>query len=203
MDRKVILVGGFHEIIELCEDNDVEIVGIIDNNIVEDTYWGYPVIGTDGNANILFEKYKDVPVLITPDIPYIRNKLYNYYTRKVGFKVASLISKDAYISRSAEIGEGTIIQRGVNVSSNIIIGKMVKINANVNIMHDCILDNYVTVAPNSVLLGKVTIGTSTYIGANSTLLPMVTIGENVIVGAGAVVTKPVCSNITVKGNPAK
>lgn len=203
MDKKVILVGGFHEIIELCEDNSIEILGIIDNNIIEDTYWGYPILGTDSDASVLLEKYKNIPVLITPDIPHIRCKLYNYYKKNIGFKVASLISRDAYLSRSAKIGEGTIIQRGVNISSNTIIGKMVKINTNVNVMHDCILDDFVTVAPNSVLLGKVKIETSTYIGANSTLLPMVTVGENAIVGAGAVVAKPVRSNITVKGNPAK
>lgn len=204
MDKKVVLVGGFHEIIELCEDNDIEILGIIDNNIVEDTYWGYPIIGTDNDASILFEKeYKNIPVLITPDIPHIRYQLYNYYKIKIGCKVASLISKDTYISRSVKIGEGTIIQRGVNISSNIIIGKMVKINTNVNMMHDCLLDDYVTVAPNSVLLGKVKIGAFTYIGANSTLLPMMVVGENVIIGAGSVVTKPVQSNITIKGNPAK
>ena len=172
MDNKVILVGGFHEIIELCEDNDIEIAGIIDNYLTNDTYWGYPIIGTDDKAKVLFETYKNVPVLITPDVPHVRYKLYHYY-KSIGFQVASLISRDASISRSAIIGEGTIIQRGANLSSNIKIGQMVKVNTNANIMHDCLIGNYVTVAPNAVLLGKVEIDDKAYIGANATLLPSV------------------------------
>ena len=93
MDNKVILVGGFHEIIELCEDNDIEIAGIIDNYLTNDTYWGYPIIGTDDKAKVLFETYKNVPVLITPDVPHVRYKLYHYY-KSIGFQVASLISRD-------------------------------------------------------------------------------------------------------------
>lgn len=34
MVNKVILVGGFHEMIELCEDCGYSIVGIIDNEVV-------------------------------------------------------------------------------------------------------------------------------------------------------------------------
>lgn len=201
MGKKIILVGGFHEIIELCEDNHIEIIGIIDNHLTDDTYWEYPVIGKDENARTLFEAYKNVPVLITPDIPRVRYNLYHYY-KDIGFGIASLISRDAYISRSAEIGEGTIIQRGTNISSNTSIGQMVKINTNANVMHDCVISNYVTVAPNAVLLGKVKVEDGTYIGANATILPSVIIGQNTMVGAGSVVTKSVHSNAVVKGVPA-
>lgn len=202
MDKKIILVGGFHEIIELCEDNHIEIIGIIDNHLTDDTYWGYPVIGKDENAKFLFDKHKNVPVLITPDIPSVRYNLYHYY-KNIGFGIASLISRDAYISRSAEIGEGTIIQRGVNISSNTSIGQMVKINTNTNIMHDCMISSYVTVAPNTVLLGKVKVENEAYIGANATILPSVIIGQSAMVGAGSVVTKSVHSNTVVKGVPAR
>lgn len=202
MDKKVILVGGFHEIIELCEENEVQIAGIIDPHLTEQIYWGYPVLGKDRDAERLYDSYKKVPVLITPDLPRIRFKLYNYYTQ-IGFKVASLISKDAYVSRSAEIGEGTIVQRGVHISSHVSVGKMVKLNTNATIMHDCQVKDYVTIAPNAVLLGKVIINEASYIGANATLLPEIAIGENVTVGAGAVVTKRVQPNTIVKGIPAK
>lgn len=202
MDKKVILVGGFHEIIELCEENKVQITGIIDPHLTEQTYWGCPVLGKDEDAERLYDFYKEVPVLITPDLPRIRFKLYNYYTQ-IGFKVASLISKDAYVSRSAKIGEGTIVQRGVHISSNVNVGKMVKLNTNANVMHDCQVKDYATVAPDAILLGKVIVNEASYIGANATLLPEIVIGENVIVGAGAVVTKRVQPNTIVKGIPAK
>ena len=53
MVNKVILVGGFHEMIELCEDCGYSIVGIIDNTI-STNYWNYPIIGTDGDCQELY-----------------------------------------------------------------------------------------------------------------------------------------------------
>lgn len=202
MDRRVILVGGFHEIIELCEDNDVQIMGVIDNNIITNDYYGYPLLGKDSDAAFLYDKYKDIKLLITPDIPSVRLKLYNFY-KQIGFNIATLISKEAYVSRYSLVNEGAIIQRGVNISSNVRIGKMVKLNINVNLMHDCIVDDFVTIAPNAVVLGKVNIGSDSYIGANSTILPTLNIGKRSIVGAGAVVTRTIGDNQVVKGVPAK
>ena len=65
MVNKVILVGGFHEMIELCEDCGYSIVGIIDNTI-STNYWNYPIIGTDGDCQELYKKYADIPLVITP-----------------------------------------------------------------------------------------------------------------------------------------
>ena len=49
MKDKVIIVGAFHEVVELCEDCGFEIVGIIDAHS-DDTFMNYPVIGTDADA---------------------------------------------------------------------------------------------------------------------------------------------------------
>ena len=175
MVNKVILVGGFHEMIELCEDCGYSIVGIIDNTI-STNYWNYPIIGTDGDCQELYKKYADIPLVITPDAPIVRKNLFQLYA-KVGFHFETVISPSARISRSATIGIGSVIQSGVNVSSNALIG--------------------------AVLLGKVSIGEGAYIGANSTTLPYKKIGVSSIVGAGAVVTKDVEDYSVVKGVPAE
>ena len=75
MNKKIILVGGFHEIIELCEEIGYKIIGIIDNNLRE-TYCGYPIIGTDDMIRNLIQKYKHIPLIITPDLPFSRKILY-------------------------------------------------------------------------------------------------------------------------------
>lgn len=201
MDKGVILVGGFHEIIELCEDLDLRIEGIIDNNI-RGEYFGYPIIGTDSDAEKLFSSIGKLPLIITPDLPKIREELIRYYIA-FGFKFKSLIAPNSTISRSAQIGTGSIIQRDVNISSAVRIGDFVKINTMANVMHDCVIGNYTTIAPNAVILGRVSIDEKSYIGANSTILPDLTIGNNAIVGAGAVVVKNVKEGTTVKGVPAK
>ena len=201
MNKEIILVGGFHEIIELCEEIGYKIIGIIDNNLKE-TYWGYPIIGTDDMIKNLTRKYKNIPLVITPDLTSTRKKLFLEYS-KYGFEFETIISPMARISKSSIIGTGAIIQHQVNVSSNVRIGIFAKLNVGCNIMHDSTIGNFVTIAPNAVILGRVNIGDSTYIGANSTILPDKSIGENVIVGAGAVVTKNFDSNSIIKGIPAK
>lgn len=203
MGKKIIIVGGFHEIIELCEENNYEILGIIDNFINDYYYLGYKIIGKDEDGVNIFTKYKDIPLVITPDSVDVREKLFTYYST-IGFKFETIISKNAKISKSAIIGNGTIIQSGVNISSCSIIGSFVKVNVGANIMHDCKIGNFVTIAPNAVVLGKIEIGKNSYIGANATILPNISICNHITIGAGAVVTKNIIqNNSTYAGVPAK
>lgn len=201
MKTDVILVGGFHEIIELCEDCGHHIVGIIDNDLIGN-YCGYPVIGKDYDAEALFMKYGKAKIIITPDLPKLRKQLVEYY-QSIGYSFITVISPHARVSRSATIGEGTVVQAGVNISSATVIGNFCKLNTNCNIMHDNIVRDYATIAPNAVLLGRVSVGKGAYIGANSTLLPNICVGDNAVVGAGAVATRNVTNNAIVKGVPAK
>ena len=201
MSKDVIIVGAFHEVVELCEDCGFLIVGIIDNNL-HGKYLGYPILGTDNDRDRIHSEYPTCGVVISPDDPAVRMKLTKMYTDS-GFLFATVISPKANISRSAIIGNGTVIQAGVNVSAGTTIGEFVKINTYANVMHDNEVGDFVTIAPNAVLLGYVIIGKSAYIGANSTVLPYVSIGCGAMVGAGAVVTKKVPIQKTVKGVPAK
>lgn len=200
--KQVILIGAFHEMIELCEESGFEIVGLIDNSIKASDYYGYPVLGTDEDAAALHKDYPLCSVVITPDSPAIRKRLALQYV-SLGFGFATVIHPSARVSKSARIGQGSVIQSGVNVSSNSRIGSFCKLNVNANIMHDNEIGDYATVAPNAVLLGYVTLEEGAYIGANSTVLPNVTIGNNSVVGAGAVVVQNVQSDCTVIGVPAK
>ncbi len=201
MKSDVIIVGGFHEIIELSTECGLNVVGIIDNELVGN-YYSVPVIGTDDDAEMLFPEYHGCKVIITPDSPITRKKLVNLY-KAIGYEFATVISPHAHISKHAEIGEGTVIQSGVNVSAATKIGCFCKLNSCCNVMHDNTIADYTTIAPNAVLLGRVRTGKGVYVGANATVLPNISIGEGAIVGAGAVVTHNVVESLTVKGVPAK
>ncbi len=199
--KDIILVGGFHEMIELCEDAGFNIIGIIDNDLTGECY-GYPVIGTDNDATAINIQHPNCQIVITPDSPHIRKELVKLY-QSAGFSFATIVHPAASISRYAQIGEGTVVQRGVNVSANTKIGSFCKLNTFCNVMHDNLISDYATIAPNAVLLGYVKVGEQGYIGANSTILPKCSIGNCCVVGAGAVVTKNVLSNMVVAGVPAK
>ncbi|MBK6770933.1 MAG: hypothetical protein IPH77_06030 [Ignavibacteria bacterium] len=200
IQNKIILIGAFHEIIELAEENGNDILGMIDNEIT-DNYRGYRIICNDKVACNLPDSFKNIPALITPDIPLVRKKLHLYYS-ELGFIFTSLISKRSSISKSAVIDIGTIIQTGVNVSAESNIGKFVKLNTKCNIMHNSVVSDYTTIAPNAVILGNVKINELCYIGSNATILPNLSICSNVVVGAGAVVTKSINKAGTYAGVPA-
>lgn len=200
-DERVILVGGFLEIIELCEACNQKIVGIIDNN-PEQELSGYEYLGTDKDAQRIYDNYSNVPVVVSPDYPVLRMSLAEHYA-EIGFQFATLVHPTAIISCSADIKRGSVIKAGSHISSSVRIGEFVVVNACANIMHDCSVGDYTTVAPNAVLLGKVKTGKCAYIGANATILPGRSVGGSAMVGAGAVVTKDVASDVTVVGVPAK
>lgn len=199
--RKIILVGGFSEIVELCELSKVEIVGIIDNKL-SGKYRGYKIIGADKDARNLYGRFKELPVVISPDKPATRLYLSRLYQR-VGFHFCNLVHPKASISKSAELGVGLVIQNGVNVSSDVTVNDFVKINIGANIMHDCAIGKFTTIAPNAVLLGGVGIGQGCYVGAHATVLNNLLVSDGAIVGAAATVTKNVAKNTIVKGNPAR
>jgi UDP-N-acetylbacillosamine N-acetyltransferase len=198
---KIVLIGAFHEIVELCEACDVQIAGIFDEH-VEGDFMGHEILGRDEDARRLADLLRNVPMLIVPDAPAVRRRLAEYYL-SLGYRAGSLISPRAVVSKSASIGPGTVVQSGCHISTSVRIGQYVKVNAAVNIMHDSLIGDFTTIAPNAVILGRVSVRAGCYVGANATLLPDIDVGEEAIVGAGAVVTRDVEARAVVIGNPAR
>jgi sugar O-acyltransferase (sialic acid O-acetyltransferase NeuD family) len=201
MKNKIIVVGGFQEIFELCHLCGFEVTGYIDNAaLLKET--PVPLLGCDEDAIQVFSEYgRTHSIIITPDQPAIRERLFMTY-QDIGFKVASLLSPKALISPTAQLNEGCIVQSFCHVSAHARIGKGVKMSVYANVMHDVSIANYVTIAPGAILLGNVQVGEGAYIGAGAVVLPRIKIGKGAIVGAGAVVTKNVEDGITVVGVPA-
>ena len=201
MLEDVVLVGGFLETIELCYLAEKRIIGIIDNTH-EDQLYDIPVLGKDADAAILKYCIGNAKLILAPDQPSIRKKLFNLYS-SIGYSFANLISPRSNISPAAKVGNGVVIQSYVNISSNVKVGDFVKLNTCSNIMHDSSIGSFSTIAPNAVVLGYVTIEEMCYIGANSTILPKMTIRHNTTIGAGCVVTKNHPADSIIKGVPGR
>lgn len=201
MKNKIIIIGAFHEIIELAEISGCEVFGLIDNQKTG-FYRNCRILCDDSAAIERSSEFRDYPIILTPDLPSTRKKLFKFYSNNF-FDFFTLISPKAEISISAKIGLGTVIQSGVNISSEVEIGEFVKVNNNANIMHNSIVGNFTTIAPNAVVLGNVKIGDNCYLGANSTILPNLEICNNVVIGAGAVLTKNIVKEGVFVGNPAR
>jgi sugar O-acyltransferase (sialic acid O-acetyltransferase NeuD family) len=197
---RLILIGGFSEIVELCEALKIDLIGIIDPNLTGD-YCGHPILGTDEEAPAILARHPDVPVHITPDPPHLRRGIYDYYT-SLGAQVATLIHPTAIIAPSATLGEGCVVQAGATISSCTTLGRSVKVNTGANVTHDAVVGDFVSIAPGAIILGRCRIGTGVYIGGNATILPGISVGDRAMVGAGSVVTRDVPADATVCGNPA-
>lgn len=198
--NKIIIVGAFVEVIELAEELNYEIVGLVDDK-KNNEYKGYPILLNDSDGSVLDKKYLDYRIVITADMPFVRKKLFDRYNN-AGFEFENLISESSKISKSSTIGKGVIIQHGVNVSSEVIIKNFVKLNTNSNVMHNSNVGYFTTIAPNAVLLGNVKIGDNCYIGSNATILPNINICSDVVIGAGAVVVKDIIVPGVYVGTPA-
>jgi sugar O-acyltransferase (sialic acid O-acetyltransferase NeuD family) len=198
---KIIIVGGFPEVIELAEACGRRIVGLIDPHLGSE-HRGYPVLGMDTDASAIHARYPHVPAFVSLDDPERRAHLVALYTQ-AGFAFASLIHPQAKISPTATHGVGVMVQYGAHLSADVRLEDHVRVNVYANLMHEVRVGRCTTVAPNAVVLGRVRIGERCYIGAHATVMPGVDIGEGSCVGAHANVTKPVGAGSVVVGSPAR
>ncbi len=200
MTRRMVLVGAFQEMVELCETCDVEIAGIFDEH-VQGEFMGHKILGRDEDARRLADLLRDVPVLIVPDSPSTRRRLAGYYL-SLGYRPGSLVSPRAVISKSASIGPGTVVQSccphlDVSAHRGICEGERRR-KPHARLGRRGLYDHR---AERGGPRAGVSAGRRE--GANATLLPDIEVGEEAIVGAGAVVTRNVASRALVIGIPAR
>ena len=108
------------------------------------------------------------------------------------------------VGRCLKVGHNFSRQQGCFIDPThcwlITIGDNVTLSIRVTILaYDASMYNRLGYAR----IRKVEIGNNVFVGANSTILPGVTIGDNCVIGANSVVTKNVCADSVVAGNPAR
>ena len=145
----------------------------------------------------------DVEVIIAIGAPAHRRRIANFIKTQTANKFATLIHPRAWVGRNVQIGAGSIICAGSLITTDISIGEHVHVNIGCTIGHDATLRDFVTLSPSVNVSGNVEIGQGVEAGTRSVLIPRANIGEWSILGAGTVVTKPLPSNVTAVGLPAK
>lgn len=190
--KKIILIGGgghCKSAIDVIEqEGKYKIAGIVDKkNLLGSKVLGYPVIGTDIDINRLAKNYQNA--LITLGFiknPTLRIKLFNL-AKKAGFKLPSIVSPRAYISRHSKIGVGTILMHNVIVNANSVIGDNCIINSKALIEHDCLISSHSHISTNVVINGGVKVGAKCFIGSSVTSKNNIEIKKNSFVKAGSIV----------------
>lgn len=197
-NKKLIIIGaGGHgrvcaEAAELAGFRDI---AFLDDKKVE----GLPVAGT---LNDIDKFTGDCCFFVAIGNNGFRRKLLKKIKELDG-EITSIIHPFSSISKSAEIGEGTVIMAGAVVQANAKIGSGVIINTCSSVDHDCVVGNYTHVAVGARLAGSVKVGESVFLGASCAVSNNLSITDNCIVGAGTAVICNINDAGTYVGVPAR
>jgi sugar O-acyltransferase (sialic acid O-acetyltransferase NeuD family) len=190
MKPKIILIGGgghCKSCIDVIEQaGEFNIAGIIDENLFLDDLFGYPLLGSDNDFSKLKEKYDYALITIGQiESPAIRIKLFNHI-KSLGFKLPSIISNRAYISKHAQVGEGTIVMHDVLINAGAIVGNGCIINTKALIEHDAIIDDHCHISTGAIVNGGAKIKSGTFFGSNAATRELVETKEGDFIKAGSI-----------------
>jgi len=205
--NKILIVGagGFgREALECCIDvikgTGRIISGFLDDNpnALKGCNLDVNVLGTISDYN---PKLDEICVLAIGK-PVLRKKVFEQLKNK-GAHFMTLAHPTAYISPSADIGEGTILCPFSSVSTHAKIGVGVLLNFYANVGHDAVVGNFTVMNVHSNVNGFSELEECVFLGGHSVVLPRVKVGARAKIGAGSTAMRNVKSEMTVVGVPAQ
>ena len=185
----LILIGaGGHcksciDVIE--EENKFIIAGIVDINTSISDLLGYPLLGHDDDLAKLKLSY-DYALITIGQIktPAIRIRLLDY-AKSLGFKLPTIISPRAYVSKHAKIGHGTIVMHDALINAGALVGDNCIINTKSLIEHDAVIENNCHISTGAVINGGVIVKQGSFVGSNAVTKESVDTKENDFIKAGS------------------
>ena len=169
-------------------NSELNVIGFLDDN--RENYNRYrlsaPLIGGAKSHKVIKRQYYLIGIA---DLKYKRLLVDKF--KSEGAQFASFIHCGAYISESAEIGEGSIIGPNVNIGPNAQIGKFTLINSRCSMGHDTVIGDYNFISPNVCFSAFTKIGDENLFGINSATIPKITVGNRNKIAAGMVLDQNV------------
>lgn len=187
MTEKIILVGaGGHarSCIDVIEQTGkFRIAGLVDiKEKVGQKVLGYEIIASDEDLPRLAGDYRYFCITLGQiKSPERRRNLFETL-KKLNVSMPVIISPLAYVSRYAEIGEGTMVMHKALVNAGARIGRNCIINTRALIEHDAVIEDHCHIATAAVINGGVRVGAGSFFGSNSTSREYANISEGSIVG---------------------
>jgi sugar O-acyltransferase (sialic acid O-acetyltransferase NeuD family) len=120
-----------------------------------------------------------------------------------GIRLSTIVSSDAVVSISCEIGEGAVIMPGAVVNAEAIVGSGVILNTCSVVEHDARIGAFAHIAPHATLGGGAQAGELTFVGMGAAVLPSIRIGERCVLGALSLATMDIPDDVTAYGVPAR
>ena len=192
--ENIILIGaGGHALscIDVIEqENKYNIHGLVGlKDEVGKKISGYDVIATQDelvNLSIDF-RYAFIAIGQIKNVK-IRIDLYESVLN-TGFKIPSIISPQSAISRTVQVGEGTIIMNGVILNSGVRIGNNCIINSKALIEHGTQVADHCHISTGAILNGDCVVESKSFVGSGAIVKQGITIKTSSFVNMGQIVTK--------------
>lgn len=204
---KIVLIGaGGHckACIDVVEQTGkYSIAGILDQHVPPGTEVnGYPVIGGDYEIASLAASGHEFLITVGQIKSAVIRQEIAAQLEACRAKLATVIASGAYVSRHAEIGEGSIVMHGAFINAAVKIGKFCILNTACIIEHDVEIGAHCHISTMAAINGNCRIADGVFVGSNATISNQVSIVAGSIVGAGAVVVRDITVTGTYVGNPA-
>ena len=194
--KDILLIGaGGHaeSCIDVLEAEGIfRIKGIIGTkDEVGKTLLSYPILGTDENLQYWINRIRNVLVTVG-QITNAQKRVDLYdIAKKFNGIFPVIVSPNAYVSRSAAIGEGTIIHHGAIINAGTVVGTNCIINSLSLIEHGSKVGNHCHISTGARINGKVVVGDCAFVGSGAIIRENITIGKKAIVGMGAIIKSDV------------
>ena len=201
----ILLIGGgghCRSCIDVIEtERKYRIVGMVERSGKDlSPVLGYEVLGDDDDLPELLKKYHNVLITVghvkSADL---RVKIYSTL-KEIGAQLPVIISPNAYVSKHAEIKEGTIVMHGVVLNAGSSIGKNCIINSQALIEHDTVVESHCHISTGAKVNGGAFVGTESFVGSGSVIHESLQIGEKCIISAGSGVYKNLPAGTTFHRN---
>jgi len=189
MKPKLILIGGgghCKSCIDVIEqENKFIIAGIVDINTSISDLLGHPLLGHDDDLAKLKLSY-DYALITIGQIktPAIRIRLLDY-VKSLGFKLPTIISPRAYVSKHAKIGGGTIVMHDALINAGAIVGDNCIINTKSLIEHDAVIENNCHISTGAIVNGGAIVKQGCFLGSNAVTKESVKTHKNDFIKAGS------------------
>jgi len=169
--KKIILIGGgghARSCIDVIEqENKYEIAGILDlKEKIGQKVLNCSIIACDKDIEKFANKYDFLITLGQIESPAKRIAIYKKL-KELNSNLIKVISPLAYVSKYANIGEGTIVMHGAIVNANAKIGNNCIINTKALVEHDAIVEDHCHVSTGTVINGGAIIKEGSFLGSTS------------------------------------
>lgn len=204
MDEKYYFLGGGGFAIELYEYMSAEgknVVGYYAQEDNQDLSQFIPWLGDMDKTP--YDKFdREGKYILAIRLIKFRYKVIKFM-EEMDLEAGSFISKQAYYSKFAKLGKGTVAFPNAMITGNPVVGNFLFMDAFSIISHGDVMGSNIVIGPGVIVTGDSEIGNGVTFGVNSAILPGTRIGNNVEIAINTYPNRRVPDGSSILTPPGK